>query len=511
MKYFYLFFFFIWDSAKAQFVNVCVDSMSTGETTICMNATNPNQIIASSNGFRIYQSNNGGLTWNSAISPVSTWINSPCCDPCLLSDTAGNFYYFYMGTVPYGFVSYKSKDGGITWLNETAIGVSNSKFEDKEWACVDLSNSAYRNNIYLVWTESDTSFLPIDSSIILFSKSINAGLSWSPPMRISHTAGNCTLNDLSIGAAPTTGPNGEIYVTWMRLGIRFNKSLDGGNTWLSNDVTVDSPIPSYSYFIPDTMLIRVFPTIASDRSGGIYNGNIYICWSDQRNGINNADVFLAKSSNGGVSWNTTKVNNDNTISHQFYPSMTVDQATGYIYTVFYDRRNYNNNDSTDVYLAYSTNGGNSFSNVKISATAFNPPISASISDYISIAAANNSIRPFWTRADSITTTNYSLWTALIDYDHLTSVNELSGQQQNTTPIYIYPNPSYTTLQVEVEVLDFKSGINKIEIFDELGSKHSTTIISNPTTTIDISSLSHGIYFLHFSSDKIFVMKKFIKQ
>jgi len=41
--------------------------------------------------------------------------------------------------------------------------------------------------------------------------------------------------------------------------------------------------------------------------------------------------------------------------------MTIDQTNGYLYFVFYDRRNYSTaSTSTDVYMARSTDGGGDF-------------------------------------------------------------------------------------------------------------------------------------------------------
>nr|MBK9651772.1 hypothetical protein [Bacteroidota bacterium] len=67
--------------------------------------------------------------------------------------------------------------------------------------------------------------------------------------------------------------------------------------------------------------------------------------------------------------------------------MTVDQATGYLYFVFYDRRNYTNN-QTDVYVAVSTDGGTTFINHKISQTPFVPDPNVFFGDYTNITAYN---------------------------------------------------------------------------------------------------------------------------
>jgi hypothetical protein len=81
--------------------------------------------------------------------------------------------------------------------------------------------------------------------------------------------------------------------------------------------------------------------------------------------------------------------------HQCYNWMTVDPITGYIYVVFYDRRNHEDL-KTDVYMAVSTDGGETFANEKISKEPFEPSDDIYMGDYINITAYGGFIRPIWT-------------------------------------------------------------------------------------------------------------------
>src|SRR4030095_10204130 len=89
--------------------------------------------------------------------------------------------------------------------------------------------------------------------------------------------------------------------------------------------------------------------------------------------------------------------------------MTVDQSTGFIYVIYFDRDNYEDN-QTDVYLAYSTDSGSSFKNVKISERPFNPSDSTLTAGYNSISAHKGVIVPIWTRLDG---GQGSIWTSII--------------------------------------------------------------------------------------------------
>jgi hypothetical protein len=143
---------------------------------------------------------------------------------------------------------------------------------------------------------------------------------------------------------------------------------------------------------------------------------------------------MAKSSDGGNTWSEPKrVNDDPPGKQQFFTWMTVDQASGNIYFVFYDRRNYDNI-NTDVYMARSTDGGETFENFKISESPFFPSSGVFFGDYTNITAYNDQVRPIWARGDG----GYmSIWTAIVDLT--VGIQE----QEETIPFTLaqnYPNP-----------------------------------------------------------------------
>jgi hypothetical protein len=155
------------------------------------------------------------------------------------------------------------------------------------------------------------------------------------------------------------------------------------------------------------------PVVACDLSQSQYKGNVYICFSDLRNGTNDRDIWLIKSTNSGNNWSSPlRVNNDSPGHNQELPWISVDRITGYIWILFYDGRNYSNGIYNDAYIARSTDGGSTFQNVKISNN-----ISWTLSqiwngDYIGITAYNNKVRPVWTASLGYGYSN--LYTAIID-------------------------------------------------------------------------------------------------
>jgi len=147
------------------------------------------------------------------------------------------------------------------------------------------------------------------------------------------------------------------------------------------------------------------PVTCCDISSSPYKGNIYINWSDGRNGVNDIDIFIIKSSDGGKTWsNVIRVNDDKERNgrQQFMSDMSVDPVTGNVYVLFYDRRNYTDS-QTDVYLARSTNGGESFTNIKISESPFTPQKKVFFGDYIGVSAYNDFAACIWQRFDDNST------------------------------------------------------------------------------------------------------------
>ncbi len=434
-------------------------------------------MVAATNLNNYYYSSDGGSTWmaGQAVSSYGVWG-----DPVVVVDTEGSFYYFHLSNPPLGnwidrIVSQKSTDGGATWSDGTFFGLvptsSGAKVQDKEWAVVNQSN----DHIYVTWTQFDRygSPDPQDSTIIRFAKSTDKGQTWSDPIRINRVAGDAVDSSNTVeGAVPAIGPNGEIYVAWAGpVGIVFDKSGDGGETWLDEDIFIDELPGGWNFDIPGIFRCNGFPVTACDLSDGPHRGTIYVNWSDQRNGLDDTDIWLAKSTDGGETWSgPIRVNDDAAGSQQFLTWMTIDQTNGALYFVFYDRRNYNDN-RTDVFMAVSRDGGESFTNFRISETPFLPREEVFFGDYTHVAAHNNVVRPIWTRLDD---TELSMWTAIVDVDNITSVeNDKWLLPKSYTLKQNFPNPFD-----EQTVFSFKlhkpSTISLI-IYDLLGREVATVV------------------------------------
>ena len=91
-------------------------------------------------------------------------------------------------------------------------------------------------------------------------------------------------------------------------------------------------------------------------------------------------------------------------------AFTIDQVTGALHFLFYDRSNCTKANETHVAWVKSEDGGNSFQQKTISEKPFVPISKVFFGDYIALAAYNNKVVPVWIRMDMGKT---SLWTAEI--------------------------------------------------------------------------------------------------
>jgi hypothetical protein len=431
------------------FTNILVDNnVPDGECTLIINPQSPQHLLAAANPDNLYRSADGGLTWT--LSHLSNYSTVGLIgDVALAANNAGQFFCQDLdGNLI--FRTFRSSDYGVTWNTETSFG-DIGWTEDKNWLTMDRSSaSAFNGNLYCAWTRRSNGVN--DPGYIFVNHSDDNGLTWSAKDTLDVDTDSLSIPPIGTGLA--VGSNGQVSVTWgggFPNTIRFQKSLDGGFSWLPNEIVVDNNVqPANSYYtnINHPILFSAqFTSLATDMSGGAYDGNLYCVWDDVRNGMDNADIFLAKSTDGGLTWNTQRVNDDMTTCNQVVPTVAVDPTSGWVYVSYLDARTNTDmqDDSLNYYVAWSNDGGSTFHNVRVSQQV--STWSSIHSDYMGMDAFGGSVHLLWVGGVS----SMQLWTASATESQLLA---LEPEIPLTPTLLLYPampNPSidFTTFDFEI--------------------------------------------------------------
>ena len=80
-------------------------------------------------------------------------------------------------------------------------------------------------------------------------------------------------------------------------------------------------------------------------------------------------------------------------------------------------------------MARSTDGGETFTNFKVSESSFNPNSNVFFGDYTNIAAFNKMVYPIWMRLDTSTLT---VWTAIVNDSSTVVPVELNNFSANVS-------------------------------------------------------------------------------
>ncbi len=275
---------------------------------------------------------NGGTNWTEPNVKINTgndtgWQSAPS----IAVDSGGTIYVVWEDNRNGDWNIYfaKSIDGGDTWSDPNIrVNSANSSIQRNSKIAVDSAGT-----IYVTWEDDRNG-----DDDIYFAKSTDGGSTWTEPnIKINDDTGTSSQLNPDIAVNSSNG----VYIVWQdyrNVGgdIYFAGSIDGGETWLSPNVKINSDTELDSQYDP---VVDVGPT-----------GTIYVAWQDYREGF--GDIFFAYSMDVGLNWlhPNERINDDSGDNSQYDPAM-VSSPANEIYVTWSDYRNTDG----DIYIA-SRNG-----------------------------------------------------------------------------------------------------------------------------------------------------------
>lgn len=407
-------------------------SRTQSETPITRHPQNPYIMFASANTFNVggtttfstahYVTTNGGVSF---FGDDTTNFNFG--DPAPMIMYSGRLLISYITSTGSMGAAY-SVNNGSTWSGTVTFPGATTD-ADKNLSCTDGEpTSPYYGRCYTVYTEFAGAYV----NRIVASWSSNGGVTWSSIIPVSpvpsagHHHQGCDVTVDIFGwvrvvyaNCTSSGQNStEDYLGWAESGT-------GGVSWADMSATKvnTNGIRTSDLLTPSNVAIRAngFPRIDGDRTCNSEAGDEYVVMAEKNlaPALDNADIVLMRTPDGGSSWTRTRVNQNAAGSYEYFPAVNVD-ATGAINVCYYSTRGIPTNDSARIYLSRSTDFGATFVDVLISDHKFKPvPISGLAAgyqgDYIGITSGGaGKIIPYWCEQNTSTGGRYQAYAALVD-------------------------------------------------------------------------------------------------
>ena len=354
-------------NVDAQNQNIVGDAAN--EPSIAIDPTDPARIVI---GWRQFDtvasdfrqagyaySTDGGLSWTfpGVLDPGQ--FRS---DPVLAADSSGTFFYYSLSSATSGEM-FLSGDGGASWLGPIAAPAG-----DKNWMTIDTTGSPGNGHLYGIWNSQFTCCAAGTD----FTRSTDGGFSYDGPFAMPQHPKWGTVD---------VGPGGQVYVAGATLNQGSHLVLRSANAAnaaqsptfdLASGINLGGTTGSGGPPNPGGLLGQVW--VAVDRSGRATDGNVYVLGSVNPPGSDPLDVMFIRSENGGLSWSAPLRVNDEPpggAAYQWFGTMSV-APDGRIDVVWNDTRSDPGAQNSELYYAYSTDAGVTWS----AGLAVSPPFNS---------------------------------------------------------------------------------------------------------------------------------------
>lgn len=369
---------------------------AANEPSLAIDPTDPDRMVIGWREFAsvlsdfreagVAYSQDGGQNWTFP-GPIEPGVFRS--DPVLGADADGNFYYYSLTVLPdfpnftdFRIHLFKSADGGASW-GPRVDGFGG----DKQWMTIDRTGGLGHGHIYANWNIQFTCCTNSD-----FTWSLNTGATFQTPIGIPQPSMKWGTLDV--------GPDGTLYLAGATLDQRshvFARSSNASDALATPSfdliTNVDLGGDSVTGGInPAGLLGQVW--IATDHSAGPTSGNVYIAGSVHKpSDTNILNVRFIRSTDGGNSWSSPLLVNDDPASGAWHWFGTMSVApNGRIDMIWNDTRNDPGNSLSEVFYAFSHDGGLTWSaNIAVT-PSFDPslgyPQQSKMGDYFHMISDN---------------------------------------------------------------------------------------------------------------------------
>jgi len=283
----------------------------------------------------------------------------------------------------------RSLDGGKTWLL-SPVRLDTGSAPGAAWSA-DPRIAADSQSVYVVWQDFRHGTFPMVSDIY-FNRSLDGGTTWLPTdvrLNVGVAPGATLALDHDIAVSGSV-----VYVAWedQRNGssgqgrdVYLNRSLNRGTNWLPTDVRIDTgDLPGAAN--------SIFPRLAAQGS------SVHVVWSDFRNSQISGDIYYNRSDDLGASWLPAAVRIDRSTTITFGGSFgpKIDVAGTAVYVVWNDNRDNPGPilTSRDIWFNRSLDGGNTWlpADVRINTSV---PAGTIFTEFPDLSASGLSVYAVW--------------------------------------------------------------------------------------------------------------------
>ena len=334
---------------------------AANEPSLAIDPTNPDNLVIGwrqfdtvSSNFRqagMAYSHDGGETWTF---PGVLQPGQFRSDPVLAADSQGVFYYYSLSTTTNAEM-FVSTDKGVTW-----VGPISAFGGDKTWMAADTTGGQGNDHVYTIWNSQFTCCAQGTD----FTRSTDGGRTYDGPYSMARKAkwGTVHVGPAGLVTVAGTRTTAQQYPPAEHLLLTSSNAQDALATPIFEQITpleMGGTTGTSGTPNPGGLLGQVW--VAVDRSGGATGGNVYVLGSVNPPGADPQDVMFLRSTDGGATFTgPRRIHEPVEGAWQWFGTMSV-APTGRIDVVWNDTRIDPSGVISEVYYAYSTDAGDTWS------------------------------------------------------------------------------------------------------------------------------------------------------